>query len=306
MSDTRAPSSSNALANEGGPFVVDLTNCDREPIHIPGSVQPHCALLAVDPKTLRFDAFLYRSGEALVVELAPAGEPLLQDALALVQATLSRVQQARTQLFCQGLGAERQRIARELHDSLGQTLTLLKLGLDEPSQALPDSGQAKERLAALKALADGVGSEVNRLAWEIRPTALDDLGLETALRHLVEAWSERLSLRFDPRLAHHDRRLNPTLETTRYPVLQEAIADIARHAGATRVAELLEVREKEVSMIVEDNGRGFSDAEPPPAGAPSGRLGLLGIRERLSLVSGAIEVESAPSQGCTLYIRAPL
>ena len=202
--------------------------------------------------------------------------------------------------------AERQRIARELHDSLGQTLTLLQLGLDELGHQLPGGEKIKERLASLKGLASGVGSEVNRLAWEIRPTALDDLGLETAIRHLTETWSERLNLRFDLRLALDDRRLNPAVETTLYRVLQEAITNIARHADATRVAVLFEAREKEVSMIVEDNGRGFSPTEAVAPGIPSKRLGLLGIRERLSLVSGTLEVESAPGQGCTLYIRVPL
>jgi two-component system, chemotaxis family, sensor kinase Cph1 len=200
--------------------------------------------------------------------------------------------------------AERKRIARELHDSLGQTLTLLQLGLDELGHSLPTGENMRERLAALKGLANGVGSEVNRLAWELRPTALDDLGLETAIHHFIETWSERLNLRFDLRLMFNDRRLDPAIETTLYRVLQEAITNIARHANATRVAVLLEASEKEVSMIVEDNGRGFCSTES--SDMPSKRLGLLGIRERLSLVSGTLEVESAPGQGCTLYIRVPL
>jgi light-regulated signal transduction histidine kinase (bacteriophytochrome) len=197
--------------------------------------------------------------------------------------------------------AERQRIARELHDSLGQTLTLLQLGLDELGQSLPEGGKFGLQIKGLKRLANGLCSEVNRLAWEIRPTALDDLGLETAIRHLIETWSERLNLQFDVRLALNDRRLQPVVETTLYRVLQEAITNIARHAEATRAAVLLEANEKEVSMIVEDNGCGFSPQE-----ATSERLGLLGIRERLSLVSGTLEVESAPGRGCTLYVRVPL
>ncbi len=221
---------------------------------------------------------------------------------ALVETELSQVLRSTVE----DQEAERQRIARELHDSLGQTLTLLKLGLDELGHTLPDSDKLRERLTALKGLANGVGSEVNRLAWEIRPTALDDLGLETAIRHLIETWSERLNLQFDLRLAINDRRLNATVETTLYRVLQEAVTNIARHADATRVAVLLEAAEKEVSMIVEDNGRGFYPSDPMPSDNTSRRLGLLGIRERLSLVSGTLEVESAPGLGCTLYIRVPL
>lgn len=202
--------------------------------------------------------------------------------------------------------AERLRIARELHDTLGQTLTLLQLGLDELGDLAPASEDMKRRLSALKGLAKGAGSEVNRLAWELRPTALDDLGLETAIRHLVEIWSERLDLRFDLSLALDDRRMDPAVETTLYRVLQEAITNIGRHAGATRAGVQVEVRMKEILMIIEDDGRGFSPDEPVRAGEPTNRLGLLGIRERLSLVSGSLEVELAPGRGCTLFVKVPL
>ena len=205
-----------------------------------------------------------------------------------------------------GQEAERKRIARELHDSLGQTLTLLQFGLDELDGSLPKSAKLGKQLKVLKELADGLWSEVNRLAWEIRPTALDDLGLETSIRQIIETWGERLKLQFDLHLALNGRRLPSAVETTLYRVLQEAITNIARHAEATRVAVILEASEKEVRMIIEDNGRGFLTNEAEPADKPSKRLGLLGIRERLSLVSGTLEVESEPGCGCTLYVRVPL
>jgi signal transduction histidine kinase len=202
--------------------------------------------------------------------------------------------------------AERQRIARELHDTFGQTLTLLKLGLDDFSRASHASSGERSKLAALKGLVSQAGSEMNRLAWEIRPTALDDLGLETAIRQLVETWSERSNLQFGLHLALNDRRMNPAVETTLYRVLQEAITNIAKHAAATRAGVLLEASAKEVRMIVEDDGQGFSPVESAPAGISPKGLGLLGIRERLSLVSGTLEVESALGRGCTLFVRVPL
>ncbi len=205
-----------------------------------------------------------------------------------------------------GQEAERKRIARELHDSLGQTLTLLQFGLEELDDSLPKSPKCSEQLKVLKRLANGLWSEVNWLAWEIRPTALDDLGLETSLRELIETWGERLKLQFDLHMALNGRRLPAAVETTLYRVLQEAITNIARHAEATQAAVILEANEKEVRMIIEDNGRGFSTNEAEPPDKPSKRLGLLGIRERLSLVSGTLEVESEPGCGCTLYIRVPL
>jgi light-regulated signal transduction histidine kinase (bacteriophytochrome) len=201
--------------------------------------------------------------------------------------------------------AERRRIARELHDTLGQTLTLLQLGLDGLGRCLPQENGLQTQLVALKGLAKGVGADINRLAWEIRPTALDDLGLETAIRHLTEIWAERSNLPIRLHLALNDRRLDPAVETTLYRVLQEALNNIVRHAEATRVGVLLEANEKEVRMIVEDDGRGFTNGGQPDD-KPAKRLGLLGIRERLSLVCGALEVETAPGLGCTLFVRVPL
>ncbi|MFL5286011.1 MAG: histidine kinase, partial [Rhodopila sp.] len=117
--------------------------------------------------------------------------------------------------------AERHRIARELHDTLGQTLTLLQLGLDGLGRTLPADPYLQGQLGVVKGLANRVGSEVNCLAWEIRPTALDDLGLETAIRHLTEIWAERSALQFGLHLALNGRRLDPKVETTLYRVLQE-------------------------------------------------------------------------------------
>jgi PAS domain S-box-containing protein len=308
-----ADSAVNACLNGGGQRHYDM---EYRAVWPDGTVRwlhaKGCALFE-DGKPLRM------AGIAMDITERKAAEAALRESKEqwqAVAAELRKETERRARLECElsqvlrstveDQEAERQRIARELHDSLGQTLTILKLGLDEFGRALPDGGKVKEQLADLKALADEVGSEVNRLAWEIRPNALDDLGLEIAIRHLVETWSERLNLRFELRLALNGRRLNPQVETTLYRVLQEAITNIARHANASRVAVLLEASEKEVSMIVEDNGRGFSAEETAPAGAPSKHLGLLGIRERLSLVSGGLEVESAPDRGCTLYIRAPL
>jgi signal transduction histidine kinase len=243
-----------------------------------------------------------RKQEALAVELELRLKELRQETQrrAVAETELSEVLRSTVE----DQEAERLRIARELHDTLGQSLTLLQLGLDDLGAVLPSD--AEDRVAALRKLAQGVGSEVNRLAWEIRPTALDDLGLQTAIQHLLEIWSERLHLQFDLRLALHDRRLEPVVETTLYRVLQEALTNIARHAGATRVGVLLEVRDKEVRMIIEDDGKGFSPAEPLRVGAPTKRLGLIGIRERLTLISGKLEIESAPGRGCTLFVKAPI
>jgi chemotaxis family two-component system sensor kinase Cph1 len=202
--------------------------------------------------------------------------------------------------------AERQRIARELHDSLGQYLTVMRLDLDGIGRDTGASASIRARVEKLKLLTTDVGQEVNQLAWEIRPTALDDLGLQKALQQFLEEWAERSTLKFDLHLALNDRRLPPQIETALYRVLQEAIRNIVKHAQASNVGVILEGTAGEVRLIVEDDGKGFV-WEAPDGDAPCApRLGLLGIRERLALVGGLLEIETAPGAGTTLLIHVPL
>jgi light-regulated signal transduction histidine kinase (bacteriophytochrome) len=202
--------------------------------------------------------------------------------------------------------AERQRIARELHDSLGQYLTVMRLDLESIGHDPGVSAATHDRVKKLKSLTADVGQEVNQLAWEIRPTALDDLGLQKAFQQFLEEWGERTLLKFDVHLALNDRRLPPTIETALYRVLQEAIRNVVSHAQASKVGVILEASATEVRLIVEDDGRGFV-WDPQFGAAPaSSRLGLLGIRERLALVGGLLEIETSPGSGTTLLIHVPL
>lgn len=200
--------------------------------------------------------------------------------------------------------AERQRIARELHDSLGQYLTVMRIDLEGIGRESGDGSPVKERVEKLKLLTDDVGQEINRLAWEIRPTALDDLGLQKAIQQYLEEWMERSSLHFDVHLNMQERRLDPTVETTLYRALQECVLNIVKHARARRVGVILECTQKEVRLIIEDDGAGFS--LETGSSAPSLRFGLVGIRERLALVRGVLEVETAPGKGTTILIHVPV
>jgi light-regulated signal transduction histidine kinase (bacteriophytochrome) len=199
--------------------------------------------------------------------------------------------------------AERQRISRELHDTLGQSLTLLQLGLEGVGQVSHADPEVQRRVSQLKGLAADVGREVNRLAWEIRPTVLDDLGIQTAVRNLLETWSAGCGIRFDLEMRCGDRRLASDIEVTLYRVLQEALTNVVRHADATHVGVILTFAERQVDMIVEDDGKGFRANSAAGDGPPARRLGLLGIRERLSLAGGTLEIESAPGGGTTLFVR---
>ena len=224
------------------------------------------------------------------------------DRRAVVEAELSQVLR-RTVLDQE---AERQSIARELHDSLGQYLTVMQLDLDGIGRDSDASASIRRRVDKLKSLTMDVGQEVNQMAWDIRPTALDDLGLQKAFQQFLEEWAERSSLKFDVHLTLDDRRLPPVIESTLYRVLQEAIRNVVKHAQAARIGVILEATTRQVRLIVEDDGKGFVWEAPDGAIQASDRLGLLGIRERLALVGGVLEVETSPGYGTTLLIHVPL
>lgn len=202
--------------------------------------------------------------------------------------------------------AERQRIARELHDCLGQYLTIMQLDLDGIRRDSDASHSIRERVDKLKSLTADIGHEVNQLAWEIRPTALDDLGLQNAIQQFLEQWAERSTLEFDLHLSLNDRRLPQPIETALYRALQEAIRNIVKHANATKVGVILKTTAGGVQLIVEDDGKGFVWDTADGAAPQNPRLGLLGIRERLALVGGLLEIETAPGSGTVLLINVPL
>jgi signal transduction histidine kinase len=198
---------------------------------------------------------------------------------------------------------ERQRIARELHDTLGQSLTMLQLGLQAMGQDVSADHRLQQRLVGMKELATNIGKEVSRLAWEIRPTAIDDLGIQAAIESLLESWSQTSLVKYELHLSPRESRLPKAVETTLYRVLQETLTNVVRHAEAHKVGVILNISEGVATMIVEDDGRGFDANGPDFERTPARRLGLLGIRERLALVGGALEIESSPGKGTTLFVR---
>ena len=199
---------------------------------------------------------------------------------------------------------ERRRIARNLHDQMGQLLTALGLGLKALDNATPDPSPARPHLARLRELTDRIGREFHQLALDLRPTALDDLGLQTALANYAEAWAERSGVEVDFESAGPDTaRLPEAAETALYRVVQEALTNVLRHAGARRVSLVLQWSPRQAVVVVEDDGVGF-DAESVTA--PAGRLGLLGMRERVALVGGTLTIESSPGRGTTIIACVPL
>jgi signal transduction histidine kinase len=202
---------------------------------------------------------------------------------------------------------ERRRISRELHDSLGQSLTALHVGLTSVQKLDGCPPHVQERIGTLRELALRIDEEVDRLSFELRPLALDDLGLESGLRLLVDEWSAVSHIPVDLHVNGLARRsLPPDVETTVYRIVQEGLTNILKHAQATHVSMIVESRPGELLAIVEDDGIGFDPnvvAHAPGARKP---LGIVGMWERAELAGGNIEIESAPGSGTTIYLHVPL
>ncbi len=201
---------------------------------------------------------------------------------------------------------ERKRISRELHDETGQSLTSLMVGLKvaEGADTLED---ARRSLSQLRTLAARTLEEVHHLALELRPSALDDLGLVAAIRRYVKEYSAQHGITVDCEInGFEGQRLPPEVESTVYRIIQEALTNVAKHAQASNVSVVMEHRGSRVVAIVEDDGRGFEVGEQPGSRPREGQLGLFGMQERASLVEGKIVVESSPGAGTTVYIEVPV
>jgi PAS domain S-box-containing protein len=197
---------------------------------------------------------------------------------------------------------ERRRIARDLHDQMGQLITGLGLGLKALEGANPDLSSSGSQLARLRELTVMIGREVHQIALELRPTALDDLGLKSALMNFAEKWAERSGVEVDFQDVGTDTgRLPDATETALYRVVQEALTNVLKHAKARRVSVVLQCSLGHASVVIEDNGVGFEVESL----ADKGRLGLLGMRERLALVSGTLTIESKTGGGTTVIARIP-
>ncbi|MDZ5458395.1 PAS domain-containing sensor histidine kinase [Azohydromonas lata] len=203
---------------------------------------------------------------------------------------------------------ERRRLARELHDSLGQHLTALTLGLravlEDP--ALPRA--LRERLAQLREVTRRLDDDVDRLSYQLRPALLDDLGLNDALRELASSWAEDSGIAVDLHTRGlRGRRFDAALETTVYRVVQEALTNVRKHAQASRVGLIVELQDGELRAIVEDDGRGMAvEEELRPRAGPGRRLGMRGMAERARQAGGRLDLETEAGQGTTVYLSIPL
>ena len=195
---------------------------------------------------------------------------------------------------------ERRRIAREMHDQFGEQLTALALRIRMLKDACHEQDHRRALVDAIEEIAQRLDRDVDQLVWQLRPTALDDLGLRAALGNYVQDWSARVGILASLHSAGLvDERLPADVETALYRIAQEALTNVAKHAHAQNVEVILERRGSNVLLVIEDDGRGF-EAQPDTS---NGGFGLVGMRERAALVGAALEIESSPGSGTTIFVR---
>jgi PAS domain S-box-containing protein len=209
--------------------------------------------------------------------------------------------------FMQAQESERLRLAHELHDQTGQTLTAALLELKSLESQLKD--QERLRVRELRKSMEDMGKTLHRVAWELRPASIDELGLTSALANYVSEWGVQYGIEAD--FLCRDPRLDLIAEEKRtaiYRIVQEALTNVAKHArSATSVSVVVDRLDSVLRLTVEDNGPGIEGGMAEEPGFTSrGGLGLAGIRERLTLIGGELEIESTLGAGTTIFARIPL
>ncbi|CAD6554393.1 hypothetical protein LMG28727_05712 [Paraburkholderia kirstenboschensis] len=198
---------------------------------------------------------------------------------------------------------EKTRIARELHDDLGQQLTALKMDISSVEEALDGSASelVRDHLQGMRRLIDVTVASVRRIAADLRPVMLDDLGLIPAVEWLANDFTNRYGIDVERDIETGDARFSPAGATALFRIVQEALTNVARHADATRVTLSLRAGDEGIVLRIADNGQGVRRD-----GEPAGKsFGLLGIRERAHMLGGAVDIHSAQGNGFALSVIIP-
>jgi signal transduction histidine kinase len=292
------------LIHDARPLRLDDLSQDPRSVGFPANHPPMQSFLGV-PVMTRGVAFgnLYlaekrsqdrftEEDEETVTLLAAQAAVAIENAGSVQRDALRRAVQAQE--------VERRRLARELHDETGQALTSILLGLAAVERA-ESAEDAHVAAAELRKLVVETLQDVRRLAVELRPSALDDFGLEPALRRLGQSVREAgaLDVQVEARLG--SQRLPADVETALYRIVQEALTNVVKHAGAERVSILVTRKPASVLVMIEDDGRGFDPTQIRAAG-----LGLMGMNERVELLDGTFRIDAEPGVGTTLVVELPL
>ena len=292
------------LIDDARPLRLDDLTRDPRSVGFPPNHPPMKSFLGV-PVMTRGVAFgnLYLAEKQTAARFSEEDEEIItllaaQAAVAIENAGSVRRDALRRAVQAQE--AERRRLARELHDETGQALTSILLGLTAVERA-ESAEEAHVAAGELRELVVETLQSVRRLAVELRPSALDDFGLEPALRRLGQTVKENgaLDVQVETRLG--SERLLPEVETAVYRIVQEALTNVVKHAAAERVSIVVTRMPERLTVMIEDDGSGFD-----PAARPGEGLGLLGMRERVQLLDGSLAIETQRGSGTTLIIELPL
>jgi signal transduction histidine kinase len=292
------------LIADARPLRLDDLMADPRAVGFPPNHPPMKSFLGV-PVITRGVAF----GNLYLAEKQPGGPfseedeeivTLLAAQAAVAIENAGSVQRDALRRAVQAQEAERRRLARELHDETGQALTSMLLGLAAVERA-ETADDARVAVGELRKLVVETLQNVRRLSVELRPSALDDFGLEPALRRLGQTVRENAALDVQVETRLGADRLLPEVETAVYRIVQEALTNVIKHASAERVSIVVTRMPERLVLIIEDDGSGFD----PDAGPGEG-LGLLGMRERVQLLDGSLTIEAAHGFGTTLAVELPL
>jgi signal transduction histidine kinase len=234
--------------------------------------------------------------------------PLMVLIIAVLTSMVDRLQQSFEQL--QALGTrlqtareeERRRIAREIHDDLGHVLTAIKIALSSLLLELPEQHRPSKRAESIVKLIDEAISSVRRIATELRPAILDDLGLVAAIEWAAEEFETRIGTKCRLNLSAVPMNIDREHTTAVFRIFQEALTNVARHSGATVVDVRLAVDNGELTLELHDNGVGADDERL----STSQSLGVIGMRERAVLLGGEFSIRAEPAKGTSVKVRIPL
>ncbi len=201
-----------------------------------------------------------------------------------------------------GQEEERRRLARDLHDDTIQSLIALNQQIQLAQMSTSDD-VSTARLATMQQMAAQIVTDLRRLTRDLRPIYLEDLGLAPALEMLARDMSQAMALPISFETMGRERRLPPDVELALYRIAQEGLSNVARHAQAKKAEVCLHFADKEVCLIVRDDGRGFTAPQSPAEMAPTGHFGLLGVQERAEAIGARLQIKSAVGAGTQLSIH---
>ncbi|OGO40616.1 MAG: hypothetical protein A2Z03_08365 [Chloroflexi bacterium RBG_16_56_8] len=250
------------------------------------------------------------SDQEMLMALSPAVSIAIQNALAYQQRLRAETELKESYEQLRALAAklqlareeERTQIARELHDQLGQALTALKFDLAWlTNQLVKDDATLGQKAKAVTTQMDTLIKTVRRIATELRPGMLDDLGLPASIEWQAREFQKRTGVKCKVSLPQQDLPLARAQSIALFRIFQETLTNVARHAGAQHIKVKLEAANDSLTLQVRDDGRGIQAGEI--AGTHS--LGLLGMRERAELLGGAFDIRGVPGEGTTVTVSIP-